>query len=46
MKLSLYFLAEKWDFNLYLSKGDTLILEPTKQSDLKYSMVLVPFPEL
>jgi hypothetical protein len=46
MKLSLYFLAEKWDFNLYLSKGDTLVLEPTKQSDLKYSMVLVPFPEL
>ncbi|MFO0494799.1 MAG: hypothetical protein ACK50Y_04645 [Flavobacteriia bacterium] len=46
MKLSLYFMAEKWDFNLYLSQEDTLILEPTKQSDLKYTMILVPFPEL
>ncbi len=46
MTLSLYFLAEKWDFQVYISNIDTLILEPTKQSDLNYTMVLVPFPEL
>lgn len=44
--LSLYFYHEKWDFKLTTVQTDTVVLTPTKDSDLKYKMILVPFPEL
>lgn len=44
--LTLYFVNEKWDFNISTLTEDTIVIDPTNSSDLKYSMVLVPFPEL
>lgn len=43
--LTLYFEKEKWDFTLSTLTEDTIVIHPTKSSDLNYSMVLVPFPE-
>lgn len=44
--LSLYYPNERWDFMINAISEDTIVLKPTKFSDLKYTMVLVPFPEL
>ncbi|MCE2712804.1 MAG: hypothetical protein LW688_09725 [Cryomorphaceae bacterium] len=44
--LTLYFQGEKWDFNMNVITEDTLFLIPRKKSDFKYSLVLVPFPEI
>lgn len=44
--LSLYYPNERWDFKIEAISEDTIVLEPLKTSDLKYTMVLVPFPEL
>ena len=44
--LSIYFKNEKWDFTLTTIDEDKLILEPTKNSDLKYTLELMPLPEL
>lgn len=44
--LCIYYPNEKWDFTITAITEDTIILSPTKESDLKYKMVLVPFPEL
>lgn len=44
--LSLYYPNERWDFKITSLTEDTVVLEPLKSSDLKYTMVLVPFPEL
>ena len=43
--LTIYFKNERWDFNIKIPHSDTFILFPTKESDLKYKMILVPFPE-
>lgn len=44
--ITLYFQKEKWDFKITTFSKDTLILSPTELSDLKYELVLLPFPEL
>ena len=44
--LSLYYPNERWDFKIDAISEDTIVLKPTKDSDLNYTMVLVPFPEL
>ena len=46
MNLTLYFKDEKWSFNLTLISEDTLMLEPKKPTDIDYTLVLIPFPEL
>lgn len=43
--ITLYFPKEQWDFKISKITEDTVILDPTTESDLKYQMVLVPFPE-
>lgn len=43
--LTVYFKNERWDFKLKIPHADTIVLVPTKQSDLNYTMTLVPFPE-
>ncbi len=43
--LTLYFPNERWDFVIDKLTEDTIILKPTKISDLKYQIVLIPFPE-
>ncbi|MFN5879348.1 MAG: hypothetical protein ACK44B_10795 [Flavobacteriales bacterium] len=43
--LSLYFTNERWDFKIDALSEDTIVLKPLNTSDLKYSMILVPFPE-
>lgn len=44
--LTFYFGVEKWDFSFNIISEDTLFLIPRKKSDFKYSIVLVPFPEI
>lgn len=44
--ITLNFQKEIWDFKISKLTEDTVILEPTSDSDLQYKMVLVPFPEL
>jgi hypothetical protein len=44
--LTLYFQGEKWDFDMNIITEDTLFLVPRKKSEFKYSIVLVPFPEI
>lgn len=44
--LTLFFNAEKWSFKYETITEDSIVLIPNSESDLKYGMVLVPFPEL
>lgn len=44
--LTIYFKNEKWDFNMKTLSENKIILEPTKKSDLKYKLELIPLPEL
>jgi len=44
--VTLQFPNEKWDFSFQFSFEDKLELYPTTESDLKYSLELIPFPEL
>jgi hypothetical protein len=45
--LTMYFdKAEMWEFKISSIKEDQIVLSPTKKSDLKYKMVLIPLPEL
>lgn len=44
-KITINFEKEIWDFEIAHLSEDTLILDPSKYSDLNYQMVLVPFPE-
>jgi hypothetical protein len=46
MNLSIYFGDEKWSFKLSVITEDTLLLEPKQPTDMDYSLVLIPFPEL
>lgn len=46
MNLSIYFGDEKWAFKLSVITEDTLLLEPKQPTDMDYSLVLIPFPEL
>jgi hypothetical protein len=43
--VTFYFPNERWDFIIEKLTEDTIILKPTKISDLKYQIVLIPFPE-
>lgn len=43
--VTLYFPDEKWDFKISKLSEDTIVLDPTAVSELKYQMVLIPFPE-
>lgn len=43
--LTIYFQRGKWDFTISAITEDTIVLNPTKASDVNYTMVLVPFPE-
>ena len=45
--LVLYFKdAEKWEFQLEKLEENKIVLKPTKNSDLKYTLVLIPLPEI
>lgn len=44
--ITLNFPKEQWNFKISKLTEDTVVLDPTKDSDLQYQMVLVPFPEL
>lgn len=46
MNLDIYFSDEKWSFILDVITEDTLLLRPKKPTDLDYTLVLTPFPEL
>jgi hypothetical protein len=46
MDLNFYFTDEKWSFRLKVITEDTLVLEPNSPTDINYTLVLVPFPEL
>jgi hypothetical protein len=43
--VTLYFQNERWEFVIDKLTEDTIILNPTAISDLKYKIVLIPFPE-
>ncbi len=44
--ICLFFVQEKWEFNIDIQSQDKIILNPTANSDIKYQLVLVPFPEI
>ena len=44
--LTVYFKKETWVFKLASIKDNKIVLKPTKKSDLKYTLVLIPLPEL
>jgi hypothetical protein len=45
--LVLYFKdAEKWEFDLEKLEENKIVLKPTNNSDLKYTLVLIPLPEI
>ena len=46
LNLNLYFEDEKWSFRLFVISEDTLFLEAKHPTDMDYSLVLIPFPEL
>jgi hypothetical protein len=41
-----YFKNEIWEFKIDQLKEDRVVLKPTKDSDLRYTLILRPFPEL
>ena len=44
--LTVYFKKEVWEFKLTSLSDNKIVLKPTKKSDLKYTLVLIPLPEL
>jgi len=46
MNLNVYFPDEKWSFHLSVISEDTLLLDPVSPTDIDYSLLLIPFPEL
>lgn len=44
--LTVYFKKELWEFNISSFKDNRIVLKPTRKSDLKYTLVLIPLPEL
>lgn len=46
MNLSMYFGEEKWSFTLNVISEDTLVLVPKEPTEMGFTMVLTPFPEL
>jgi len=44
--LTIYFKKEVWEFKLASLSDNKIVLKPTKSSDLKYTLVLIPLPEL
>lgn len=44
--ISLFFTQEKWEFEINVQSQNKIILNPTKKSDIKYQLVLIPFPEI
>ena len=44
--ISLFFAQEKWEFNIKVQSENKIILSPTSKSDIKYQLVLIPFPEI
>lgn len=44
--ISLFFAQEKWEFNINVQSENKIILNPTSKSDIKYQLVLIPFPEI
>jgi type II secretory pathway component PulC len=44
--ISLFFAQEKWEFNINVQSENKIILSPTSNSDIKYQLVLIPFPEI
>ena len=44
--VTMYFEKEKWDFTISNIQNDKIVLKPTKDSELKYSLVLIPLPEI
>lgn len=44
--ISLFFAQEKWEFKIQVQSPDRIILNPTGKSDIKYQLVLIPFPEI
>lgn len=45
-QVTLYFKNERWDFKIVSAQDSKVILKPTKSSDLKYKLEIIPFPEL
>jgi hypothetical protein len=44
--LSLYFKHERWDFTIKSATSKRIELVPMKKSEFKYTLVLIPFPEI
>ena len=44
--LTVYFKKEVWEFKLASLSDNKIVLKPTRKSDLKYTLVLIPLPEL
>jgi hypothetical protein len=44
--LSIRFQNERWDFKIKRIKNTRIELTPLKKSTFKYSLVLIPFPEI
>ena len=44
--ISMFFAQEKWEFKINVQSQNKIILNPTEKSDIKYQLVLIPFPEI
>lgn len=44
--LFIQFKTESWDFKLTMISEDKIIMKPLKTSNLKYTLELIPLPEL
>lgn len=44
--LSMFFKNERWDFKIKSIKSTRIELTPLKKSSFKYTLVLIPFPEI
>jgi len=44
--ISLFFAQERWEFKINVQSQDKIVLTPTEKSDIKYQLVIVPFPEI
>jgi hypothetical protein len=44
--LSIFFKNERWDFTIKNMNDIRIELVPMKKSAFKYSLVLIPFPEI
>jgi len=45
-EMRFYFNKEVWDFKIKELEEDRVVLVPSKESDLRYTLILRPFPEL